>query len=57
MTPVIDPVSLGFYAVVCALLAGYMPMILPRVVRLLIGAAVGAAAAAYLPELRVLAGL
>ncbi len=57
MTPVLDPVTLAFYGIVCALLAGYMPVFFPRLLRLIIGAAVGMAAAAYLPELRTLAGL
>ena len=57
MSAQLDPVTLAFYGVVCALLAGYTPMILPRLVRLIIGAAVGVAAAAYLPDLRQALGL
>lgn len=57
MLPVMDPVALVFYALVCALLARFVPDGMPAGGRLALGAAVGVAAAAALPVLRSAAGL
>jgi len=47
-----DPVSLAFYALVCALLSLFAPRLGGRAVRLIVGALVGVVAAALLPILR-----
>lgn len=52
-----DPVTLIFYAIVCALLARFVPARLSGMRRLALGAAVGIAAAGLLPFLRAAAGL
>ena len=44
-----DPISLGFYAVICGLLSVFAPNLGTPVRRLGIGAAVGIVAAALLP--------
>jgi len=47
-----DPITLGFYAIVCGLLSAVAPS-MPRLpVRLAIGAVVGLAAASLLPLLK-----
>mgnify|MGYP000218152339 CR=1 FL=1 len=52
-----DPVSLGFYAVVCGLLGWAGPWLGRAWMRLAVGALVGIVAVALLPWLRVLLGL
>ncbi|MDJ1015838.1 MAG: hypothetical protein QNJ35_04925 [Paracoccaceae bacterium] len=52
-----DPIALVFYAVVCGLLSAFAPNFGGRMQRLGIGAAVGVAAAAFLPVLRGMIGL
>ena len=47
-----DPVTLAFYALVCAVLSFFAPLLGGRVARLAVGAAVGVFAAALLPVLR-----
>lgn len=49
-----DPVSLVYYAAVCALLGAYAPKLGGGPVRFVIGAVVGVAAAAVLPFVRQL---
>jgi hypothetical protein len=51
-----DPVTLVYYATVCALLARFLPPDLGRPAKLALGAAVGLVSAAVLPVLRGLAG-
>lgn len=48
----IDPITLGFYAIVCAVLGAYAPKLGSTPVRFVIGAVVGIAAATVLPVLR-----
>ena len=52
-----DLVPMAFYAMVFGVLGVILPPSLDRVVRILIGAAVGVAAAATLPVLRALLNL
>jgi hypothetical protein len=52
-----DPVTITFYAIVCALLGLAGPSLGRPLVRLGIGATVGLGAAALLPGLRASAGL
>lgn len=47
-----DPVSVTYYAIVCALLSAYAPKVRRRVARLFVGAVVGLLAAAFLPTVR-----
>ncbi|MDD9717844.1 MULTISPECIES: hypothetical protein [Dinoroseobacter] len=47
-----DPVSLAFYALVCAVLSLFAPRLGGRAARLVVGALVGVLAAAVLPLLR-----
>ncbi|MEC3862621.1 hypothetical protein VK792_15120 [Mesobacterium sp. TK19101] len=52
-----DPVTFGFYAAVCAVLGLLAPVLRSPLMRLIIGAFVGIAAAALLPTLRGMTGL
>ena len=52
-----DPVNLSFYAVVCGLLAGFVPTAAGRVFRIALGIGVGLVAASLLPPLRLALGL
>lgn len=52
-----DPVTLGFYAIVCAILGVISPGLGPMGTRLIIGAGVGVTAAALLPILRANFGI
>jgi hypothetical protein len=47
-----DPVTLGFYAIVCGMLSVVSPGLGPMGTRLIIGAGVGLVAAAFLPFIR-----
>jgi hypothetical protein len=47
-----DPVTLAFYALVCAVLSLFAPRLGGRTARLIVGALVGVLAAALLPLLR-----
>ncbi|SMY09013.1 hypothetical protein [Flavimaricola marinus] len=49
-----DAINLAYYAVVCALLSAGAPYLERRLVRLLVGAIVGLAAASLLPQLKSL---
>lgn len=51
-----DPITLGFYAAVCACLSAVAPGFPGLMARLVIGALVGIAAAALLPLLRATMG-
>ena len=52
-----DPITLGFYAIVCASLSVVAPRFARLPVRLGIGAAVGLVAASLLPVLRGALGI
>jgi len=52
-----DPIALGFYAVICGLLSLAAPGLGRPVLRLGVGAVVGILAAAVLPVLRAAMGL
>tara|TARA_R110002074_G_scaffold202816_1_gene370685 strand:- start:206 stop:367 length:162 start_codon:yes stop_codon:yes gene_type:complete len=52
-----DPVTLGFYAIVCAILGVISPGLGPTGTRLIIGAGVGLVAAAMLPLIRSSLGI
>jgi len=52
-----DPVTLGFYAIVCAILGVISPGLGPMGTRLIIGAGVGLVAAAMLPLIRTSLGI
>lgn len=47
-----DPVALLYYATICAVLSGFAPRIDTLGPRLLLGAAIGVAAAGSLPHLK-----
>lgn len=47
-----DPITLGYYAAICALLSLVSPALGSRATRLIIGAAIGAVAALALPMLK-----
>jgi hypothetical protein len=47
-----DPITLGFYALVCGCLSAFAPRVPRLPVRLAVGAAVGLAAASVLPMLK-----
>ena len=51
-----DPVTLSFYAVVCGLLAGFVPAA-SRAFRIALGVGVGLVAASLLPPLRSALGI
>jgi hypothetical protein len=51
-----DPVSLGYYAAICAALGVAAPWMGALPVRLIVGALVGVAAAALLPQVQGLLG-
>jgi hypothetical protein len=51
-----DPVTLSFYAVVCGLLAGFVPQS-SRAFRIALGVGVGLIAASLLPPLRSAMGI
>lgn len=52
-----DPVTMTYYAAVCAALGYGAGGIRSKAARVILGVAVGVAAAAMLPSLRALAGL
>lgn len=52
-----DPITLAFYALVCAILSAAAPNLGNRAARLAIGAVVGVVAASVLPLLRGAVGL
>lgn len=52
-----DPVTLAYYATICALLGALSPVVPGLPLRLVLGAAVGAGAVAGLPALRAVAGV
>jgi hypothetical protein len=52
-----DPVSVTYYAIVCGGLALASPRLNPLAVRIIVGVAVGVAAAVLLPVLRRATGL
>ncbi|MEM1428159.1 MAG: hypothetical protein AAGG09_01740 [Pseudomonadota bacterium] len=52
-----DPVSITYYALVCGVLAGFLPPRMGRLAKIAVGIAVGLIAAAILPALRALAGM
>lgn len=52
-----DPLSLGFYALICGCLSSFAPERLGRGPRFAIGAGVGILAAGILPSLRSVLGL
>lgn len=51
-----DPISLGFYAIICGCLSSFAPDTLGKLPRFGIGAVVGIGAAALLPMLRGMMG-
>jgi hypothetical protein len=51
-----DPISLGYYAAVCAALGVAGPWLGSLIVRLIIGALVGIGAAALLPQVQAWMG-
>lgn len=51
-----DPVTLGFYALICGCLSSFAPQSLGRITRFGIGAAVGLLAASLLPLLHGMLG-
>ncbi|MCB1391543.1 MAG: hypothetical protein KDK12_20760 [Rhodobacteraceae bacterium] len=55
--PAMDPVTMTYYAAVCAALGYGAGGIRSKAARVILGVAVGVAAAAMLPSLRALAGL
>jgi uncharacterized transporter YbjL len=52
-----DPVSIAYYALVCGLLAGFLPVRLGRLAKIGVGLAVGLLAATLLPAARGLIGI
>ena len=52
-----DPVNLAYYAFICGGLAAYAPQVTSRIVRTVLGLAVGGISAALLPVLHALTGL
>lgn len=51
-----DPISLGFYAVICGLLSYFAPNLGTAIPRLAVGAVVGIAAATVLPWIKTAMG-
>ena len=51
-----DPITIGFYAIICGCLSAFVPPALARYIRFGVGAAVGVVAASALPLIQGMMG-